>query len=209
MVLRLIRFTAIGLILMLLGALGYMQWFRPGSLSPDRAGGLVTAAEMQIGGPFALTDHTGRAVTDQTYRGRWMVLFFGFTHCPDVCPTELATVAEALGALGPDAGRVAPLFVSIDPERDTPAALAQYVTLYDPRLTGLTGTAEQVSVAARAYRVFYRKVEPPGSSTYLMDHSALTYLMDPDGRLAAIFRPGTTATDMAAAIKAHIARRGG
>jgi len=206
--LRLVRYVAIALILAMLGAVAYVQWFRPQLAMQDRAGGLVLGQGVQMGGPFTLTDHTGRRVTDASYRGRWMLIFFGYTHCPDVCPTELAALAETLETLGPLADRVAPLFITVDPERDTPEALAAYVGLFGGRITGLTGSAAEVAAAARAYRVFYRRVDSPDSTTYLMDHSAFIYLMDPDGGLGAVFRPSQTPAEMAATIRTLIERRG-
>ncbi len=171
---------------------------------PPTAGGVVLPGGTSLGGPFTLTDHDGRAVTDATYRGRLMLVFFGFTFCPDVCPTELQTVAAALDQLGPRAAEVRPLFVSVDPGRDTPAKLRDYVALFHPAITGLTGTPEQVAAAARAYRVYYARVTPPGASEYLMDHSAFTYLMGRDGTLRAIFRPGASAEEIAAGLRANL-----
>jgi cytochrome oxidase Cu insertion factor (SCO1/SenC/PrrC family) len=137
---------------------------------------------------FSLIDHTGKPVTDEDFAGKWQLVFFGFTHCPDVCPTTLATVAQVLEALGGDAGKVAPLFITVDPERDTPAGMAEYIGQFDRRIVGLTGSPEQLEVAARAFRVYYNKVEQegvPGGSG--MDHSTFLYLMDPEGAYAAHF----------------------
>ena len=154
-----------------------------------------------VGGPFALTDQNGRAVTEESYRGKAVLIFFGFTHCPDVCPTELTTLAAAMDQLGGDAARTQPLFITIDPERDTPQALADYVSLFHPSLAGLTGTPEQVAKVARTFRVYYAKVTPPGTSDYLMDHSAFVYLLGPDGALRALFRPGVTPEELAGAVR--------
>lgn len=173
------------------------------------AGGLVLPPGLELGGPFTLTDQAGRTVTDETYRGRWMLVFFGYTFCPDVCPTELQVVGEVMDRLGPKAGRVAPLFVTIDPERDTPPVLADYVKLFDDRLTGLTGTPEQIATIARAYRVYYAKARPENSTTYLMDHSSFLYLMGPDGRFRTMFRHGASADDIVAALTQYMEREGG
>ena len=167
---------------------------------PD--GGL--SARLQIGGPFALVNQEGKPVTDQTWHGKWLLVYFGYTYCPDVCPTELQTISTALGQLGKDASNVVPIFITIDPERDTPSALADYVKLFDPRLVGLTGTPQQIAEVAHEYRVYYSKVTPKGSTTYLMDHSSFAYLMSPDGLLRSLFRPGTSADDMAATIAAKL-----
>src|SRR5918996_3071934 len=131
---------ATGLVVLLVGlTLTYLM--RPA----DRPTGAATTAEVQIGGPFALVDHTGHTVTDADYRGKLMLVFFGFTHCPDVCPTTLQEIASALDVLGDEAGRVQPLFITVDPERDTPEVMAGYVDLFHPGIVGLTGTPEQVA----------------------------------------------------------------
>ncbi len=174
---------------------------RPGTAAPSIGGAVSLPPGTTLGGRFAMTDHTGRAVTEADFRGRPALLFFGFTHCPDVCPTELAAMGAALDLLGPAGERVQPVFVSVDPERDTPARLADYVALFGPRVVGLTGTPEQVAAMARTFRVYYARVTPPGSSEYLMDHSAFTYLLGPDGGVRALLRPGASPEDMAAAVR--------
>jgi protein SCO1/2 len=132
-----------------------------------------------IGGPFTLTDHNGRRVTEKDFAGRPMLVYFGFTYCPDVCPAGLQTISAALEALGPNADRLTPLFITVDPARDTPAALKDYLTSFDTRILGLTGSEEEVAMALRAYRIFARKVEDPASTgAYTMDHTSLIYLMD-------------------------------
>jgi protein SCO1/2 len=168
------------------------------------SGGVSVPGGVSVGGPFALTNDHGAAVTDATYRGRWMLVYFGYTFCPDVCPTELQTIAGALDKLGPQAAQVTPLFVTVDPARDTPAALADYVKLFDDRIVGLTGTDAQIASVARAYRVYYAKDTPKDSSTYLMDHSSFMYLMGPDGKFRALFRQGMSAQELADAIHAQM-----
>jgi protein SCO1/2 len=133
------------------------------------------------------------------------LVYFGYTYCPDVCPTELQAVASALEMLGPAAATIVPVFITVDPERDTPAHLADYVKLFDDRLVGLTGTPEQIAAVARAYRVYYAKVTPRESTTYLMDHSSFLYLMAPDGTLRALLRPGTSPKEIADTVKARMA----
>ncbi len=135
------------------------------------------------GRDFQLTDHTGKPRTLADYRGKAVVLFFGYTQCPDVCPTTLSELAEAMKRLGPDANRVQVLFVTIDPERDTPALLAQYVPAFDPRFVGLYGDAEATARTAKEFKVLYQKQPGPTPSTYTMDHSAGTFIFDPQGRL--------------------------
>ena len=169
-------------------------------LSSSGVGG---AFGLGIGGPFRLTDTGGHTVTDASFRGRWMLVYFGYTSCPDVCPTELARIGAVLRELGPEADRVAPLFITVDPARDTGKVLAAYVRLFDPRLIGLTGTPAEIAAAARAYRVFYRRVALHDGNAYLMDHSSFVYLMGPDGRFIDLFNPRTRATDIATSIRSR------
>lgn len=136
---------------------------------------------------FELLDHTGRAVTQTDFDGRAMMIFFGFTNCPDVCPTALSTAGEILDALGPDADRLTAVFVTVDPERDTVDRMAEYVAAFHPRIVGLTGTVDQVRRATEAYGIFFRKV--PQQDGYSMDHTAVTLLVDPAGRLAGTLDP--------------------
>ncbi|MBI1207622.1 MAG: redoxin domain-containing protein [Azospirillum sp.] len=164
----------------------------------------LAAVTTAIGGPFTLTDHTGRRVTDADFTGRYRLIYFGYTYCPDVCPTELQAMSTALDRLGADGERLQPLFITIDPARDTPAHLADYVALFHPRLIGLTGSAAEIAAAARAYRVYYAR--PPGGDdqTYLMDHSSFVYLMGPDGQFLTAFPSGVDPEKMAAGIKARL-----
>jgi protein SCO1/2 len=152
-----------------------------------------------IGGPFALTNQDGRRVSDRDFAGAPFLVFFGFTHCPDVCPTALFEVSEVLRNLGSDGDRVRALFVTVDPERDTPAVLKDYLSSFDPRLTGLTGDAEAIASMTKGYRVYYRKVPTDGGG-YTMDHTALVYLMDKEGRFVAPFnlkrKPEEAAADL-------------
>lgn len=168
------------------------------------AGGVQLPQGLALGGPFSLVNHEGRAVTQADFAGGLMLVYFGFTYCPDVCPTELGTMAAALDLLEDQGSRVTPVLITIDPERDTPAALADYVSRFHPRLVGLTGSAEQIAAAARAYRVFYAKVNRPEMSAYLMDHSSFIYLVGPDGRVRTLFRPETTPEAIAQSIRAHL-----
>ncbi len=152
-----------------------------------------------VGGPFSLTDGTGKRVTDKDYRGRYMLVFFGYTSCPDICPAGLQLIAAALDKLGTKADRVTPIFISVDPGRDTPEKLAAYVKNFSSRLVGLTGTPEEIATVAKAYKVYYKKVPNDASpGDYTMDHSAIIYLMDPDGEFVAHFTPATSVDEMAA-----------
>lgn len=184
---------------MLAATLGTLYLMRPGQV-----GRLVEQAGPQIGGDFALVDHEGRRVTLASYAGRHLLVFFGFTLCPDVCPLALGEVSAALDALGPSAAKVQPIFVSVDPERDTPAVLKDYVAAFDDRIAGLTGTQEEVAAAARAYRVYFKKVPVEGALGYTMDHSAFVYLMGPTGRLEAFFTHETKGEAMAKKIQGFL-----
>ena len=193
-----------------LAAVGAATWLRGAAQAPVNPppvpGETALPPGIRLGGPFTLVDDHGTAFTDQDLRGGWTLLYFGYTACPDVCPTELQTMAAALDLLPPElAARVRPVFVTIDPERDTPERLAGYVALFDPRLVGLTGTAGQVAQAARAFRVYYARARAEGSTDYLMDHSSFIYLLDPDGAVRALFRAGVTAEDLATALRRRLA----
>ncbi len=202
--LRRIRWLSYGLIVVILLAGGVFLVMRPPAPEATAAAGVAVPGGVSVGGPFTLTDTHGATVTDATFRGRWMLVYFGYTYCPDVCPTELQTIAGALDKLGPLASRVTPLFITVDPERDTPAAMADYVKLFDDRIVGLTGTPEQIAAVARAYRVYYAKATSKDSTTYLMDHSSFMYLMGPDGTFHALYQPGMKPQDLADAIHAQL-----
>lgn len=157
------------------------------------------AAPSSIGGPFQLVDQDGRKVTDEDMKGRPFLVFFGFTHCPDICPTTLFEVSEVLGKLGPDAGRVGALFITVDPERDTPEKIKDYLSSFDRNLRGLSGDPAAIAAVEKGYRVYAKKV-PLQDGDYTMDHSALVYLMDKQGRFVAPFnlkrRPEEAAADL-------------
>ena len=160
-------------------------------------------APAAIGGPFQLTDQAGQTVTDQNLKGRPTLIFFGFTHCPDVCPTSLFEISEVLKAMGKDADRVNAYFVSVDPERDTAAAMKDYLSSFDPHLKGLTGNPEAVAKVLSAYRVYSRKV-PLKDGDYTMDHTALIYLMDREGQFVAPFNLKRTPEEAAKDLKRHL-----
>ena len=163
------------------------------------------AASIQIGGPFSLTDQQGNGVTDRDYRGRWLLVYFGFTHCPDACPTALGNIAETMSQLGAAAARVQPLFITIDPERDTPAVLKDYVDVFGEGIIGLTGTQEETADVAHSYRVYYAKHPVGTDGDYTMDHSSVIYVMDPAGRLVANFSTESAPEAMAAKLCGLIA----
>ena len=159
------------------------------------------------GKELSLTDHNGRPRTLADFRGKVVVLFFGYTHCPDVCPTTLAELSQVMKSLGPDADRVQVLFVTVDPERDTPAILAQYVTAFDPRFLGLYGDADATRRAAREFKVFYEKREGSSPGEYSMDHSAGTYVIDPKGRLRLFVGYGKADADLAQDIRTLLSEK--
>ncbi|HUK07074.1 MAG TPA: SCO family protein [Stellaceae bacterium] len=176
-----------------LGAPLAMLWYHATAQSP-----VVYATRPTIGGPFALTATAGSIVTERTYHGKIVLVYFGYTYCPDACPTTLNEIAGALRELGPLAERIQPLFITIDPQRDTPKVLAEYVQSFDPRIVGLTGTTSQIAAAAKAYGVYYAPYKAEGvPDGYLMDHTAIVFVMDEDGRFVATFTQDTPAAQMA------------
>ena len=167
-------------------------------------GGLGTvAAPSAIGGPFQLTDQTGQTVTEKNLLGKPTLIFFGYTHCPDVCPTSLFEMSEVLRAMGKDADRVNAYFVSVDPERDTEAAMKDYLSSFDPHLKGLTGDPQAVAKITGEYRVYAKKV-PLKDGDYTMDHTALVYLMDRDGKFVAPFNLKQSPQQAAADLKHYL-----
>ena len=161
------------------------------------------AAPAAIGGPFQLSDQSGQAVTEKNLKGRPTLIFFGFTHCPDVCPTSLFEISEVLRVLGKDADKVNAYFVSVDPERDTQGAMKDYLSSFDPHLKGLTGDPESVAKVLTAYRVYSKKV-PLKDGDYTMDHTALIYLMDREGHFVAPFNLKRTPEAAAADLKRYL-----
>jgi protein SCO1 len=163
----------------------------------------VGPAIAAVGGPFQLVDQDGKTVSDADMKGRPFLVFFGYTHCPDVCPTTLFEMSQMLHALGPDAGRIGALFITVDPERDTPAVLKDYLASFDPHLRGLTGDPAAVDAALKAYRVYAKKV-PLKDRDYTMDHTAVVYLMDKNGRFVAPFNMKRTAEAEAADVRGYL-----
>lgn len=164
-----------------------------------------------VTGEFSLVDGHGRHVTDADFRGSWLLVFFGFTHCPDVCPTTLGTIALVMDQLGDNADAVQPLFITVDPARDTPNVVAEYVAAFHPKIIGLTGSAAEIAAAAKSYRAYFAKVPVSGegrpeSNDYTMDHSAHIYLMDPDGVYATVFSQTDTVDTMVRTIRERISR---
>jgi protein SCO1/2 len=161
------------------------------------------AMSAAVGGPFQLVDQNSKPITDQDLKGRPFLVFFGFTHCPDVCPTTLFEVSEIFRALGADANNLRALFITVDPERDTPAVLKDYLSSFDPRVIGVTGDAAAIASVEKAYRVYAKKV-PLDDGGYTMDHTALVYLMNKDGRFVAPFNLKRRSEEAAADLKQYL-----
>jgi len=192
-------------LLSLLGASG-----QPLAQKSDRSAAelmdVVMWSREPIGGPFALIDQNGTRRTDADFRGQFMLIYFGFTYCPDVCPTDLQQMGMAVDQLGPAGDAVQPIFITVDPERDTPEHLKDYVTMFHPRFVGLTGDANAIKEAARAYRTYYAKVDF-GKSDYTVDHSAFIYLMGRNGEYLGFFPPGTSAELLAGTLRPFVSNR--
>lgn len=189
-----VLFAAVGL--------GCLFWLQLGHLRHTADAGIPRLSD--LGGPFELLDHTGRPVTERDFLGRPVVLFFGYSYCPDVCPTDLQIVADALEKLGSRADEVQALFISIDPARDTPAQLAQYTALFSPRILGLTGSEIQVARAAAHYRAHYAKAKGSEGDAYTIDHTAYFYVLDRQGRVAAVLPHATPAERLAGSLLAAL-----
>ncbi|MBI1179401.1 MAG: redoxin domain-containing protein [Alphaproteobacteria bacterium] len=163
------------------------------------------SSNVPIGGDFTLIDQNGRTVTGDSFDGKYRIVYFGYTYCPDVCPTELQQISSALDKLGKDADKFTPIFISVDPARDTPKVMGEYLKNFYPGFVGLTGTADQVAAAAKAYRVYYSKHERQDDpEAYTMDHSSFVYVMDCKGRYITHFEYGTPAEKMAEKLKSLI-----
>lgn len=174
-------------------------WYVTGNLTPA---GVSSASA--VGGPFKLVDQNNRPITDQDFKGKPWLVFFGYTHCPDVCPTTLFDVSEMLRAMGKDADRTAALFITVDPERDTPAVMKDYLSSFDPRMMAATGDRASIDAAEKAYRVYAKKVPTGKGDDYSMDHTAMVYLMDKQGRFVAPFNLKRTPEEAAAELKKYL-----
>ncbi len=171
----------------------------------ERAQGTVFAASgANVGGPFELVDGAGQTRTHEDFDGKHLLIYFGYTFCPDICPTDVAQLGQVMDILGDDADGLQPIFISVDPERDTPEVVGNYVAAFHDDIVGLSGTPEQIRETARTFRVFYQRVEHPDFDYYLVDHSAFFYLMGPDGVNRSIYAHGTSPEDMAVSIRAHL-----
>jgi len=204
-------FPALVIVLLLIVAAGAAVWlWNAGDKMTVKAeagqsGQASGTGTPSIGGPFTAIDQSGKHVSDKDFAGQYMLIYFGFTFCPDVCPTELQVMSSALDELGAEGAKVQPIFVTIDPARDTTEVLTRYVKQFSPRLIGLTGSAQEIARIAKEYRVYYEKVKDDSSSEdYSMDHSSIVYLMGPDGGFLTFFPPGTSPEKMAEKIKTFL-----
>lgn len=191
--LRTLQILIIWLAVLLVGFAGLSLWQRTHPPTPRT----TTTGAALIGGPFQLIDEEGRVVSDETFKGKWMMVYFGYTFCPDACPTALSDMAAALDKLGDDASHVAALLITVDPERDTQTVLHDYVKSFDPRIHGLTGSLDAVDGAAKAYRAYYQRHEAGPDGRYAVDHSSIIYVMGPDGKFVTNFSHETGGDRMA------------
>lgn len=175
-------------------------WLLP--KTDDGADRAQTEPEAAFRANFELTDHLGAVRTDEEFAGRWLLIFFGFANCPDVCPTTLAEVSAVMDSLGADAGQVQPLFISIDPQRDTPSALADFVPRFEAGIIGLTGTSEQIARTVDGFHVYYEKIEEAAApGAYTMSHSSQLFLFDPQGSYMTAYPYGTPADEILADLR--------
>ncbi len=180
--------------LLVAALIGYWQ-----SMPKDEGGStsLIAVTNDTFGGPFSLTDQNGNTVTDKSFEDQYKLIYFGFTFCPAICPTELSKITVALNSLGDTANKIQPLFITVDPERDTVEKMKNYVNLFHPSLIGLTGSPEDIKGVLKEYKIYAAKVKDPNMTEYTVDHSSFVYLIAPDGRLLHIFRSSDSAGDMA------------
>ncbi|MES2255917.1 MAG: SCO family protein [Pseudomonadota bacterium] len=189
------------LLLVVATAFGGFLWLK-GDQVPQLGRNMVTG-QIAVGGPYALTDQDGKPRASTDFAGKYQLIYFGYTFCPDVCPTTLALMAATLDRLGADKDRIAPVFITIDPERDTPDAIKKYVAAFGPQFIGLTGTPDQIAKVEKEFRV-YAKKGPVENGTYAMDHSSVMYLMGPDGKLVSFYDEATTPEDLAQQLKSKL-----
>lgn len=191
----------VGPTVMLAALVAIAAWFWDARRPPSAS----HSGEAAITGDFSLVDHTGKSVTDEDFEGRWQLVFFGFTSCPDVCPTTLGTITDVMQELGGDAAEVQPLFISVDPKRDTPEALVTFLEAFDPRILGLTGAPEQIEAAAWSFRTSYEVIpEQNAPEHYTMFHQGYLFLMDPEGEFDRVFSQPATADEVVTAIRKRL-----
>jgi protein SCO1/2 len=196
------RFALIPFLLLVAALAGALLWREADSV--PGMGRVVTSGEIAVGGPFQLVDQDGKKVSDADFRGRFMLIYFGYSFCPDVCPTTLGVMAEALDRMGADGRKIVPVFITVDPARDTPKVLKQYMAAFGPRFVGLTGDDAAIGKVEKAYRVYAKKrplddTKPDGN--YAMDHSSVMYLVGPDGKVVTYYDEAISPDDLAADLK--------
>ncbi len=162
-------------------------------------------AGVKIGGAFELTDQNGNLVNNKDFDGQYKLIYFGFTYCPAICPTELAKITKAMKEIGDDAEKIQPVFITVDPERDTPKVLKSYLTMFDPKIIGLTGTRAEIDDVLQKYKIYASKTQEPGTDEYTMDHSSFIYLISPNGDLLSIYRMADNADFVAKDIREKLA----
>ena len=195
------RQALIPYLLLVSAMIGGVLWYE--SEKVPGLGRVVSTGQADVGGPFRLTGQDGKSVTDQDFRGRYMLIYFGYSFCPDVCPTTLSVMAQALEKIGGRSRQVAPIFITIDPERDTPKVLEDYVKAFGPSFVGLTGSADEIKAVEKKYRVYAVK-KPLEGGNYGMDHSSVIYLMGPDGKLVSFYDEAISPDDLAKELKQKI-----
>ena len=195
------RQALIPYLLLVAALIGGVLWYESNKV--PGLGRVVTTGQADVGGPFRLTGQDGKSVTDQDFRGRYMLIYFGYSFCPDVCPTTLAVMAQALEKLGDRSQRITPILITIDPERDTPKVLEDYVKAFGPSFVGLTGSADEIKAVEKKYRVYAVK-KPLEGGNYGMDHSSVIYLMGPDGKLVSFYDEAISPDDLAKDLRAKI-----
>jgi protein SCO1/2 len=188
-------------LLLVAAVAGGLLWYE--SAQVPRVGQVVVSGHPDVGGPFRLIDQAGKPVSDADFRGRYMLIYFGYSFCPDVCPTTLGVMSQALDKLGVQGRRIVPVFVTIDPARDTPKVLAQYVKAFGPQFVGLTGSAANIKAVEKEYRVYAAKEPLPGGG-YAMSHSSVIYLIGPDGKLVTFYDEAISPDDLAKDLRAKI-----
>lgn len=192
-------------LLSVLGLVALTVYVGPTLLKVVPNSGPAQQGEAAIGGAFTLTDSNGKTVKDTDFRGKYMLVYFGFTHCPDICPTTLLMMTNALEQLGRDGKNIVPIFVTLDPERDTQAAVGAYVKNFSPDLIGLTGTKEQITKVADTYKVYFSKVKSEDSAMgYMIDHSGFIYLMDKDGKYVAHYTHTMPLQSLVSGLRSHV-----
>jgi len=193
-----LRILLISLAMVTAGGIG---WLLSDWMLAEKGMQQAAPARSAIGGPFSLTDGDGKTWTDKDFRGKLMVIYFGYAYCPDVCPTSLGAIGAAMDLLGPASDGIAPIFITVDPERDNGQELKNYAAAFHPRMVGLGGAVDAISAAARAYRVYFKKTIPADGSPYLMDHSSILYVMGKDGQFLTHFNHLATPDEIAAGLK--------